>query len=79
MGKDNGRVTYKDIMDFQEKVFDELTDIRAEISATREAVALDRGRVKGLLRRDTWGYVWDTANTLFNAALLALFKYQGGL
>ena len=69
----NNRVTYKDIMDFQEKVFDELTDIRGDISKVREEVAVDRTATKSLLRRDTIGYVWDTINTLVATVVIALY------
>ena len=69
----NNRVTYKDIMDFQEKVFGELTDIRGDISKVREEVAVDRTATKSLLRRDTIGYVWDTINTLVATVVIALY------
>lgn len=69
----NNRVTYKDIMEFQEKVFDELTNVRGDIADVREAQATDRARTKSLLRRDTIGYVWDSINTLVGTALIALY------
>ena len=69
----NSRVTYKDIMDFQEKVFDELTDIRGDIAKVREEAATDRTSVKSLLRRDTIGYVWDSLNSLVTAVAIAIF------
>ena len=69
----SGRVTYKDIMEFQEKVFDELTDIRADIADVREDAAIDRTAVKSLLRRDTVGYVWDSFNTLVATLMVALY------
>lgn len=69
----NGRVTYKDIMEFQKKVFDELTDIRSEIAKVREEVAVDRTATKSLLRRDTIGYVWDSINTLVATVIIALY------
>ena len=69
----NSRVTYKDIMDFQEKVFDELTDIRGDIAKVREEAATDRTSVKSLLRRDTIGYMWDSLNSLVTAVAIAVF------
>ena len=69
----NSRVTYKDIMDFQEKVFDELTDIRGEVAKIREEKAEDRTAVKSLLRRDTIGYVWDSFNTIVATIVIALY------
>jgi len=69
----NGRVTYKDIMEFQERVFGELTDIRGDIARVREEVAVDRTATKSLLRRDTIGYVWDTINTLVATVVIALY------
>ena len=68
-----GRVTYKDIMDFQQKVFNELTGVRSEISLMRESAATDRTATKSLLRRDTIGYVWDSVNSLIAAAVIALY------
>ena len=68
-----GRVTYKDIMDFQQKVFNELTGVRSEISLMREVAATDRMSVKSLLRRDTIGYVWDSINTLIATICIAYF------
>ena len=68
-----GRVTYKDIMDFQQKVFNELTEVRSEISLIRECAATDRMSVKSLLRRDTIGYVWDSINTLIATVCVAYF------
>jgi len=69
----NERVTYKDIMEFQERVFEELTDIRGAISVVREEVAVDRTATKSLLRRDTIGYVWDSINTLIATIVIALY------
>ena len=69
----NGRVTYKDIMEFQEKVFGELTEIRGDISTVREEVAVDRTATKSLLRRDTIGYVWDSINTIAATIVIALY------
>jgi len=69
----NGRVTYKDIMEFQEKVFDELTDIRGDIATVREEVAVDRTATRSLLRRDTIGYIWDSINTLAATIVIALY------
>ena len=66
-----GRVTYKDIMDFQQKVFNELTGVRSEISLMREVAATDRMSVKSLLRRNTIGYVWDSINTLIATICIA--------
>ncbi len=40
----NNRVTYKDIMDFQEKVFSELTGVRGDIAEVGKALA--RGEAK---------------------------------
>ena len=40
----NNRVTYKDIMDFQEKVFDEITKVRGDVSGISTALA--RGEVR---------------------------------
>ena len=71
----NSRVTYKDIMDFQQKVFDELTDVRGDIAKVREEVAVDRTATKSLLRRDTIGYVWDSFNTI--AAMIVIALYWG--
>ena len=68
-----GRVTYKDIMDFQQKVFNELTEVRSEISLLRESAATDRTATKSLLRRDTIGYVWDSFNTLIATICIAYF------
>ena len=68
-----GRVTYKDIMGFQEKIFNELTEVRSEISLLRESAATDRTATKSLLRRDTIGYVWDSINTLVATAIIALY------
>ena len=68
-----GRVTYKDIMDFQQKVFNELTGVRSEISLLRESAATDRTATKSLLRRDTIGYVWDSINTLAATIIIALY------
>ena len=68
-----GRVTYKDIMGFQEKIFNELTEVRLEISLLREVAATDRMSVKSLLRRDTIGYVWDSFNTLIATICIAYF------
>ena len=68
-----GRVTYRDIMDFQEKVFNELTEVRSDISLLRESAATDRTSVKSLLRRDTIGYVWDSFNTLIATVCVAYF------
>ena len=68
-----GRVTYKDIMDFQQKVFNELTGVRSEISLLRESAATDRTATKSLLRRDTIGYVWDSINTLIATICIAYF------
>ena len=68
-----GRVTYKDIMDFQQKVFNELTGVRSEISLLRESAATDRTATKSLLRRDTIGYVWDSFNTLIATICIAYF------
>jgi len=68
-----GRVTYKDIMGFQEKIFNELTEVRSEISLLRESAATDRTATKSLLRRDTIGYVWDSVNSLIAAAVIALY------
>ena len=69
----SGRVTYKDIMEFQERVFGELTDIRGDIAKVREEAAIDRTAVKSLLRRDTVGYVWDSFNTLVATLMVALY------
>ena len=68
-----GRVIYKDIMDFQQKVFNELTGVRSEISLLRESAATDRTATKSLLRRDTIGYVWDSINTLIATICIAYF------
>ena len=68
-----GRVTYKDIMDFQQKVFNELIEVRSEISLLRESAATDRTATKSLLRRDTIGYVWDSINTLIATICIAYF------
>jgi len=65
------RVTYQDIMDFQEKVFGQLTQIRKENTDDREAIREDLTEVrvelgrqdekfKGLIRRDTIGYAVDS-------------------
>jgi len=73
----NGRVTYKDIMTFQEKVFDELTAVRGDIAEVRETQATDRARTKSLLRRDTIGYVWDSFNTVVATVVIALYWGRG--
>ena len=65
------RVTYKDIMDFQEKVFGQLAAIRKENTDDRDAIREDLTDVrvelgrqdekfKGLMRRDTIGYAVDS-------------------
>jgi len=70
-GEKVSRVTYKDIIAFREKVFDELTTIRKENTDDRAAireeiteVRVELGRqdqkFKGLIRRDTIGYVLDS-------------------
>ena len=67
----SSRVTYKDIMGFQKKVFDELTEIRkenandrSEIMGEISEIKIDiRGqdeKFKGLIRRDTIGFVLDS-------------------
>ena len=70
-GEGNPRITYKDIIAFREKVFDELTAIRKENTDDREAIREDLSDVrvelgrqdekfKGLIRRDTIGYAVDS-------------------
>ena len=76
MGNGNSRVTYKDIMAHQEKVFDELTDIRKEVSKVREGQAKEAEKTKHLLRRDTIGYIWDSFTTLIAAIAIALTTRQ---
>ena len=77
------RVTYKDIMTFQAKVFDELTGIRTanaseftairgEISEIKTEIKVHREAVKGLIRRDTIGYVWDSLTTLVAMVAMSL-------
>ena len=73
----NNKVTYKDIMEFQEKVFDELTAVRGDIAEVRETQATDRARTKSLLRRDTIGYVWDSFNTVVATVVIALYWGRG--
>jgi len=54
-------------------VFNELTEVRSEISLLRESAATDRTATKSLLRRDTIGYVWDSFNTLIATICIAYF------
>ena len=77
------RVTYRDIIAFREKIFDELTEmrkdssdefaaIRVEISEIRVEIKGQDEKFKGLIRRDTIGYVWDSLTTLVAAATLGI-------
>jgi len=77
------RITYRDIFDFREKIFDELIDlrrengaeftaIRNEISEIKIEIQRQDGKFKGLIRRDTIGYVWDSLTTLVAAATLGI-------
>ena len=77
------RVTYKDIMDFQEKVFGQLAAIRKENTDDRDVIREDLTNVrielgrqdekfKGLIRRDTIGYVLDS----FIAAIAIVIGVQ---
>lgn len=65
------RITYKDIYDFREKLFDELTEIRQlhtdavatvmeEISEIKIEIKGQDEKFKGLIRRDTIGYAVDS-------------------
>jgi hypothetical protein len=81
MGSNGNRVTYhdimnmqRDIMEFQERVYSELKDVRKEISRLHTATATDRTRVSSLLRRDTIGFVWDSINSLVAAIAIAWFS-----
>ena len=68
----NNRVTYKDIMEFQEKIFNELTEIRGDIAVLDKCMAEDREKTKHLLRRDTIGYVWDSITSIGAAIAIAI-------
>lgn len=70
-GNGSPRITYKDIIAFREKIFDELTTMRKENADDRESirgeiteVRVELGRqdekFKGLIRRDTIGYILDS-------------------
>ena len=82
-GNGSPRITYKDIIAFREKIFDELTEIRvndtkertairAEISEIKVEIKGQNERFKGLLRRDTIGFVWDSLTTLAAAVAIAI-------
>jgi len=73
-GDGNPRITYKDIIAFREKIFDELTEIRendtkertairSEISEIKVEIKGQDEKFKGLIRRDTIGYVLDALVT----------------
>jgi hypothetical protein len=47
----NGRVTYKDIMDFQEKVFHELTEVRGDIAGIGASLAAGEANFKAINKR----------------------------
>ena len=47
----NNRVTYKDIMVFQEKVFDELTKVRGDVAEISSALAKGEARFTGIDKR----------------------------
>jgi len=79
----NPRITYKDIIAFREKVFDELTEMRSENAVARTAIRQEISEIKieikgqdekfkGLLRRDTIGFVWDSLTTLVAAVAIAI-------
>lgn len=85
MGGGNGspRITYKDIIAFREKIYEELTELRkdngGEFTAIREEISEIRIEIKGqdekfkgLLRRDTIGFVWDSLTTLGAAIAIAI-------
>ena len=77
------RITYKDIIAFREKIFDELTSMRKENSDECIAIRSDISEIKieikgqdekfkGLLRRDTIGFVWDSLTTLAAAIAISI-------
>ncbi len=47
----NNRVTYKDIMDFQEKVFHELTEVRGDIAGIGASLAAGEANFKAINKR----------------------------
>ena len=82
-GEGSPRITYKDIIAFREKIFDELTEmrkenanectvIRGEISAITTEITRQNEKFKGLLRRDTIGFVWDSLTTLAAAIAISI-------
>ena len=67
----SNRITYKDIVAFREKVFEELTEIRkvnsdeftairGDISEIKIEIKGQEEKFKGLIRRDTIGYILDS-------------------
>ena len=75
MTTNGARVTYKDIMDFQEKVFDELTGIRKDVADLRVQAGEDRGSVSALIRRDTIGYWVDVLSIALTFGVIAAVEY----
>ena len=82
-GNGSPRITYKDIIAFREKIYEELTDlrkdnageftvIRNEISEIRVDIRGQEVRFDSLIRRDTIGYVWDSLTTLVAAVAIAI-------
>ena len=82
-GEGNPRITYKDIIAFRETIYKELTEmrkenaddrteIRKEISAINIEITGQNERFKGLLRRDTIGFVWDSLTTLAAAIAISI-------
>jgi len=82
-GNGSPRITYKDIIAFREKIFDELTTmrkensveciaIRGEISEITTEITRQNEKFKGLLRRDTIGFVWDSLTTLVASIAIAI-------
>ena len=70
-GEGSPRITYKDIIAFREKVFDELTEMRKENATERTAIRDEISDIKveikgqdekfkGLIRRDTIGFMLDS-------------------
>ena len=76
----SNRITYKDIVAFREKVFEELTEIRkvnsdeftairGDISEIKIEIKGQEEKFKGLIRRDTIGYVLDAFVTSIAIAI----------
>ena len=47
----NNRVTYKDIMEFQEKVFDEITKVRGDVAGISTSLAKGEVRFTAMDKR----------------------------